>query len=90
MPTIWILPPPTQLAQDYYAKQVLPPSAPTVPPVVLPSPVTPAPETVNNGGIWYGSVPPDNPANGWMWTPGDGTLYMYIDPGIWSQVGTNW
>jgi hypothetical protein len=86
----WVLPYPAQLPQDYYAKG-LPSPAPS-PPVVepTPSPQPESPSTINNGGVYYGDTPPDDPSNGWLWANSQGALYVYMDPGVWSQIGTNW
>ena len=94
MPNAPILPYPDQLPQDYYAKN-LPPGAaagptPGVPiPPELPPPVDPN-AAVNNGGLWYGDIPPDSPLNGWLWSNSQGQLFIYMDPGVWTQIGTNW
>jgi hypothetical protein len=89
----WVLPYPSQLPQDYYTKN-LPSGAPSVaPPTQPPSAATPDPDpiaTINNGGIWYGDNPPDNPSNGWLWANSQGSVFIYMDPGVWSQIGTNW
>ena len=88
-----ILPYPAQLPQDYYTKNLPPPFAPVTPSALTPPIVVapPAPgASVNNGGIYYGVSPPSNPQYGWLWTQGSGRLFIYTEPGIWSQVGTNW
>jgi len=90
---MWLLPYPRQLPQDYYSKN-LPPTPTPQPPVPgldfpLP-PTSPSTVAVNNGGIYYGDLPPANPQYGWLWTRGKGYLYLYMEPGIWLQVGTNW
>jgi hypothetical protein len=93
MPNL-ILPYPFQLPQDIYAKSLPQPSAPIVTPPEQPSVTEPAPDdtstSVNSGGIYYGSTPPANPSNGWLWTNTQGALFVYMDPGVWSQIGTNW
>jgi hypothetical protein len=87
----WRLPYPAQLPQDYYTKGL--PSAPSP---SVPEPITPEqPEisddsAVSNGGVYYGDIPPNNPSNGWLWANTQGSLYIYMDPGVWSQIGTNW
>lgn len=89
----WVLPYPNQLPQDFYAKNL-----PVVPPPITPPPTQPTlPEelpdpnaAVNNGGIWYGNIPPDSPQNGWLWANTQGQVFLYQDPGVWSQIGTNW
>jgi hypothetical protein len=86
-----ILPYPVQLPQDYYNKNLPPVVA--APPPVVPEPVPPyiPPDvTVSSGGIYYGPTPPDNPQYGWLWTMGQGRLFVYMEPGIWVQVSTNW
>jgi hypothetical protein len=93
MPNL-ILPYPFQLPQDIYAKNLPPPPAPVLPtpPEQPPAIVPPIDETiaVNNGGIYYGPAPPLNPSYGWLWTAGKGYLYVYMEPGVWSQIATNW
>jgi hypothetical protein len=92
MPTIWILPAPQQLPQDYYASQV-PPVEVAPPPDVTPPdipPFVPPDVTVSSGGVYYGPTPPDSPQYGWLWTMGQGRLFVYMEPGIWTQIGTNW
>ena len=90
-----ILPYPFQLPQDIYAKNIpaAPAPTPTPPPeqpiYILPPPVDTT-IAVSNGGIYYGPNPPANPQYGWLWTAGKGFLYVYMEPGIWSQVATNW
>jgi hypothetical protein len=89
-----ILPYPYQLPQDIYAKNLPPPPAPVPPtppeqPVIIATP----PDTtasVNSGGVYYGPTPPASPQYGWLWTIGQGRLYVYMEPGIWTQVATNW
>jgi hypothetical protein len=87
-----ILPYPAQLPQDFYAKGL--PEAPSPPPTIPPStalpPTIPTPTVVNSGGVYYGDTPPDDPLYGWLWTNTQGALYVYMEPGVWSQVGTNW
>jgi hypothetical protein len=91
MAQIAILPYPAQLPQDYYTKG-LPAASPPPPdtPPITPLPSTPAPIVVNNGGVYYGDIPPDSPSYGWLWTNTQGALYVYMEPGVWSQIGTNW
>lgn len=89
-----ILPYPFQLPQDFYAKNYVPPvvtptPGPPSPPIIEGNPPPPA-VTVNNGGIYYGPNPPASPSYGWLWTAGNGYLYVYIEPGVWQQVTTNW
>lgn len=68
-----------------------PPSVTVLEPIPSPLPPTePVSPTANYGGIYYGDAPPDNPAYGWLWTNRQGALYVYMEPGVWSQVGTNW
>ena len=93
MPNTPLLPYPAQLPQDSYAKN-FPVSTPSVPispevPVVTPTPPSSG-GAVSSGGVYYGSTPPANPQYGWLWTRGYGYLYVYMEPGVWSQVGTNW
>jgi hypothetical protein len=87
-----VLPYPSQLPQDYYAKNLPPTPGPAAPPEeALPTPPPEAaPVTPSLGGAYYGDTPPDNPANGWLWMTTKGIVYGYIDPGVWIQVGTNW
>jgi hypothetical protein len=90
-----ILPYPFQLPQDIYAKTLPQPPVPVLPTPPEQPPITAAPPvdttaSVNNGGIYYGSTPPDSPLYGWLWTNTNGALYVYMEPGVWSQVGTNW
>jgi hypothetical protein len=87
----WVLPYPAQLPQDYYAKG-LPPASVPVPPVVVtsPAPIPVPPATVSSGGVYYGPTPPDDPQYGWLWTMGQGRLFVYMEPGVWTQVSTNW
>jgi hypothetical protein len=92
MPTTWILPAPQQLPQDYYARQVPPPVV-TLPPVVTPPdipPYVPPDAAVSSGGVYYGPTPPVDPQYGWLWTMGQGRLFVYMEPGVWTQVSTNW
>jgi hypothetical protein len=85
-----LLPYPSQLPQDYYAKN-LPPVQPPPQPVTPPTPpVITQPPTPNLGGVWYGSAPPPNPQYGWLWTDTYGRLFVFMEPGIWSQIATNW
>ncbi len=86
-----ILPYPAQLPQDFYTKGIpsVPPSTPT-PPVTVPPSEIPDTGAINNGGIYYGATPPDSPLYGWLWTNTQGALYVYMEPGVWSQIGTNW
>jgi hypothetical protein len=84
---------PSQLPQDYYNKNL--PSVAVSPPTSVPEPtpppyVPPPSATVTSGGVYYGPVPPANPQYGWLWTMGQGRLFMYTEPGIWTQVSTNW
>jgi hypothetical protein len=89
-----ILPYPFQLPQDIYAKNLpqppvsvpLPPVQPSID-VTLPVDTT---ASVNSGGIYYGPTAPPNPSYGWLWTAGKGYLYVYMEPGVWSQIATNW
>jgi hypothetical protein len=89
-----ILPYPNQLPQDYYTKN-LPTITPTVtpptqPPIIIEG-LPPDPNaSVNNGGIWYGAEPPLDPQNGWLWSDTNGHVFIYQDPGVWQQIGTNW
>jgi hypothetical protein len=90
-----ILPYPSQLPQDYYSKNLPTSAVPTAPlpeqppiPGYVPPSVPGA--AVNNGGIWYGDIPPDSPDNGWLWANSQGQLFVYMDPGVWSQIATNW
>jgi hypothetical protein len=89
---MYILPYPQQLPQDYYDKN-LPPVVPVTPEAEAPPVITsPAPPTgtLSYGGVFYGSTPPDSPNYGWLWTNTQGALYVYMEPGVWSQIGTNW
>jgi hypothetical protein len=88
------LPYPRQLPQDYYTKN-LPSSDGSVPVPVSPDTGDDSSNIidsgyVNNGGVYYGNAPPDNPLYGWLWTNTQGALYVYMEPGVWSQIGTNW
>ena len=89
-----ILPYPFQLPQDIAAKNVPVAPVPTpTPPIIVDNPIPPIPDptqSVNSGGIYYGPTPPVSPEYGWLWTAGKGYLYVYMEPGIWSQVATNW
>jgi hypothetical protein len=89
-----ILPYPYQLPQDIYAKSLPQPPAPVPPapepPVVTVTPPVDTSIAVNSGGIYYGPTPPLNPSYGWLWTAGKGYLYVYMEPGVWSQIATNW
>jgi hypothetical protein len=88
----WLLPYPSQLPQDYYNKNLPTYVAPTPPTPDIPVNVPPviSNEAISSGGVYYGPIPPSNPSYGWLWTQGQGRLFMYIEPGIWSQVSTNW
>jgi hypothetical protein len=94
MPTnTWLLPYPAQLPQDYFNKNYpvaapVAPSGPTTPPAV--SVVPPITVTINSGGVYYGPTPPASPQYGWLWTMGQGRLFVYMEPGVWTQVSTNW
>jgi hypothetical protein len=94
MPVIPLLPYPTQLPQDFYAKNLPTPSPPPPPVSPPPPPVIPTPppdEAINSGGIYYGNTPPADPQNGWLWMQlTNGLVYIYTSPGVWSQIGTNW
>jgi hypothetical protein len=86
----WLLPYPSQLPQDYYNKN-LPTYVAPIPPTPTPTPTSPvSAEAVNSGGVYYGPTPPSNPSYGWFWTQGHGQLFMYVEPGIWTQISTNW
>jgi hypothetical protein len=88
-----ILPYPFQLPQDIALKNAPPaltPTPPTPPETVVTPPPVDTGGASNYGGIWYGPTPPNNPLYGWLWTAGSGSLYVYIEPGIWQQVATNW
>jgi hypothetical protein len=86
-----ILPYPAQLPQDYYAKGLPSAPSPTSPEPITPEqPEIPDDTAVSNGGVYYGDIPPSNPSNGWLWANTQGFLYIYMDPGVWSQIGTNW
>jgi len=94
-PSAKLLPYQSQLPQDFYSRNypsvtptpTPPPATPDwIPPTPTPDPVPP----VNNGGIYYGPNPPSNPAYGWLWTNGAGYIYVYVEPGVWSQIATNW
>ena len=87
----WFLPYPRQLPQHYYAKNY------TIPIVVETSPVQeipiyspPVSEITNYGGVYVGNAPPVNPLYGWLWSDGQGHLYIYQEPGIWEHTATNW
>jgi hypothetical protein len=94
MPSTSILPYPYQLPQDYYNKN-LPPGAP---PITAEAPTAPSGgdqgDQGDQGGtlsmVWYGDTPPSSPINGSLWVNTQGQLFTYIDPGLWSQIGTNW
>jgi hypothetical protein len=89
----WILPYPSQLPQDYYAKgvQPTPPPTPEVPTETPPTvTIPPDGSAVTFGGAYYGDIPPDSPQNGWLWLDTTGRLFVYMDPGVWSQIATNW
>jgi hypothetical protein len=86
-----------QLPQDWYAKNYVPPTPIPVEPVLSPIlPLNPPvddtiPSYPSQGGAWYGSSPPSDPQIGWMWlNPANNGLYLYTDPGVWTQIGTNW
>lgn len=84
-----------QPARDYALKLVITPTpVPTTTPVPTPSPIPPTtevPTVLQIGGPWYGDTPPDNPSNGWLWVnSANNGLYTYTNPGIWTQIGTNW
>jgi hypothetical protein len=95
-----VLPYMNQLPRDYALKQkpvVVPTPVPTpVPPTPYPTPIPPTTEAVPDinlqiGGPWYGDTPPNSPSYGWLWVnPANNGLYVYTDPGVWTQVGTNW
>jgi hypothetical protein len=92
-----ILPYMKQLPQDYYAKNYSAPPPSVVeetPPPVISFVPPDEPLTILEGGqsgVWYGSTPPDSPENGAMWlNSANSGLYVYEDPGVWVQVGTNW
>jgi len=87
-----------QLPQDY-AKSLVSPAVPsTVPPPTYvnipqtpPVEVSPGSPAYQLGGVWVGTTPPANPAYGWLWLNSNNNgLYVYADPGAWTQVGTNW
>jgi hypothetical protein len=92
-----ILPYPWQLPKDIAAKSVPTPTpvppTPVVPPspILITPPVVEPPYTVQDGGPYYGDTPPANPYNGWIWinTANNG-MYVFTDPGVWTQIGTNW
>jgi hypothetical protein len=87
----WLLPYPRQLPQDFYAKGQQPiPTPPPTPPTSPPPQVAPPPSTVNLGGVYYGDTPPANPQYGYLWSNTKGALFVWMEPGVWSQVGTNW
>jgi hypothetical protein len=88
----WVLPYPAQLPQDYYSKGLEPaPSTPDTPATPTPTPIPDEPTgTQSQGGAYYGDTPPDNPSYGWLWTDTQGRLFVYMEPGIWSQIATNW
>ena len=87
-----------QLPQDYYRNNFpvsapVPTPAPTLPELVvpIPTPPSPGPPASQSGGVWYGSIPPSNPAIGWLWlNSSNNGLYIYTDPNVWTQIGTNW
>jgi hypothetical protein len=89
-----ILPYMRQLPQDYY-KNKYPLVEPAVPteevPVYYPPTVTPPSEPtdpVNNGGIWIGTIEPEDPGEGWLFfNTSDNTLYVYTD-GNWEVVAS--
>jgi hypothetical protein len=85
-----------QLPQDYYAKNYVPPAPVIVsPPTFFPFVSSPPPESIPSypvqGGAWYGNSPPSSPQLGWQWlNPANNGLYLYTNPGVWTQIGTNW
>jgi hypothetical protein len=44
---------------------------------------------MSSAGAYYGDSPPANPQFGWQWVNRQGFLYVYIEPGIWVQIGSN-
>lgn len=87
-----------QLPQDYYTKNYIP-LTPVVEPVVPPIPLPPIEPSViiterpAQGATWYGSKPPTQPPPpfGALWlNPANNGLYIYTNPGVWTQIGTNW
>jgi hypothetical protein len=91
-----ILPYMKQLPRDFYlfnypVPAPVPVSEPVVEPVVpetipeLGTPVSPP------AGVSIGDTPPSSPETGAMWlNPANNGLYVYTDPGVWTQIGTNW
>ena len=90
-----------QLPQDY-ARSLIPVTAPaeavpvvpfTVvsPTYVPPEPASPGSPSTGTGGAYVGSSPPSSPSYGWLWlNTNNNGLYVYGDPGVWTQIGTNW
>jgi hypothetical protein len=64
---------------------------PVTPPI---PPIFPSEEETSftvNPGPFYGPTPPEDPLYGWSWVnPANNGLYVYTDPGVWTQIGTNW
>jgi hypothetical protein len=64
---------------------------PGIPPAIPPDgPVTSTAPSTNTGLTFYGATPPDDPQVGWLWVDNEGRLFAYIDPGVWSNISTNW
>lgn len=85
-----------QLPKDYYQKNI-----PVPVPAVIPEPeplltfVAPLPDdtpaTLSQSGVWFGTIPPSSPSIGWTWLNSvNNGLYVFTNPGVWTQVGTNW
>jgi len=92
-----------QLPGDYYRNNIPTPApAVSVSPVestpgfptsgtYLPPGIEPPVPPFQSGGVWVGTTPPDNPGYGWLWlNSSNNGLYAYSDPGVWTQIGTNW
>jgi hypothetical protein len=87
-----ILPYMKQLPKDYY-KNNYPTAAPTVPVSEVPSypptyypPVEQPTDPVNEGGVWIGTIYPDDPGEGWLFfNTNDNNLYIFTD-GNWEQI----
>jgi hypothetical protein len=98
-----ILPYDNQLPQDA-AKKFLPGPTPPTPAPAPPLPpgmqVPPInvlpdipPQTIADTGqviSWFGPTPPSDPLFGWMWLNSEYDLFVYSEPGVWVQIGTNW
>jgi hypothetical protein len=81
-------PPPTVVVEEdttepvEQTQPIVPIALDTVAPPVS---ISTAPQTQ-----FYGDTPPANPQPGMTWTNTQGQMYVYIEPGFWSAIGTNW